>query len=128
MQKHDKKQVIIQINQVMHPTAFVIPYKENKIIDKLELEFNDVVDGGSHNEYFPMQIRDAVKIKDFILKHLDDADVLIVASDKSKARANGIVKALQDFYNQSVDQFEEDPGFAYNPLCYNLMLKVLNMP
>lgn len=112
----------------MHPTAFIIPYKENNIIDKLELEFNDVTDGGNHNEYFPMQIRDAIKIKDFILKHLDDADVLIVASDKSKARANGIVKALQDFYDQSVDQFEADPGFKYNPLCYNLMLKVLNAP
>lgn len=128
LKNNDKKQIVVQINSVMHPTAFIMPYKGNNIIDKLELQFNDVTDGGSHGEYFPMQESDALKIKKFIEKHLEDADILIVASDKQKARANGIVKALSDFYEQTVDEFEENPEFNYNPYCYNLMLKTLNMP
>ena len=126
MEKHDEPQVVVQITQVAHTPAFIMPYRYNDIKDKLELVFNDTLDVDKDNLYMNMQLTHAYYIKQFVEKHLDDADVLIIAQDKTKDRAEGIIKALAEYYNQDISDIENNPRYCPNSLCYKLMMQVLN--
>lgn len=126
MEKHDEPQVVVQITQVAHTPAFIMPYRYNGIKDKLELVFNDTLDVDRDNLYMNMQLNHAYCIKQFVEKHLDDADVLIIAQDKTKDRAEGIIKALAEYYNQDISDIENNPRYCPNSLCYKLMMQVLN--
>lgn len=126
MEKHAEPQVVVQITQVAHTPAFIMPYKYNGIKDKLELAFNDTLDIDKDNLYMNMQLNHAYYIKQFVEKHLDDADVLIIAQDKTKDRAEGIIKALAEYYDQDISDIENNPRYCPNRLCYELMMQALN--
>lgn len=125
MQKHDNKQVVIQITSTGHPEPFLMPYKYNNIQDTLFLEFNDVINDDPFGQYAKMTVYEARAIHQFFLKHVDDADVLIVAQDKTRQRATGVVKALADFYSQDIDYILEDPKYTINTCVYDTLTKYL---
>lgn len=121
LNRNDKASVVIQINSLLSPQVFLLPYKDNNIKDRLELEFNDTYQTDIYDAP-AMTIEQADKIIDFFIKHLEDANVLIVACDKCIDRANSVVKALADFYSQDISYLDVQ---RYNKLVYNTLYEQL---
>ena len=89
----------------------------------MEVQFDDV-SADQNNSFAPgIQLSDADKIIDFVQKHIDDSELLIVASDKSKDRANSVIKALADFFDQDIGETEQ---FRYNRHVYNVIINRLH--
>ena len=123
MEKHNKISIVIQINSLQRPQQFLLPYKYNNIVDTMEVQFDDV-SADQNNSFAPgIQLSDADKIIDFVQKHIDDSELLIVASDKSKDRANSVIKALADFFDQDIGETEQ---FRYNRHVYNVIITRLH--
>ena len=124
LQKNNKISVVIQITQLLRPQIFLLPYKENNIKDKIDLVFNDSYQTSSKYEAPGIQEQQAKQIIEFFNKHIEDADLLIVASDKCTDRSNAVVKAIADFYNQDIQYLNID---RYNTLVYNTIYDQLKL-
>lgn len=124
LQKNNKISVVIQITQLLRPQIFLLPYKENNIKDKIDLVFNDSYQTSGEYEVPGIQKQQAKQIIEFFNKHIEDADLLIVASDKCTDRSNAVVKAIADFYNQDIQYLNID---RYNTLVYNTIYDQLKL-
>ena len=124
LQKNNKISVVIQITQLLRPQIFILPYKENNIKDKIDLVFNDSYQTSSKYEALGIQEQQAKQIIEFFNKHIEDADLLIVASDKCTDRSNAVVKAIADYYNQDIQYLNID---RYDTLVYNTIYNQLNL-
>ena len=124
LQRNSEISVVIQITQLLRPQIFLLPYKENNIKDKIDLVFNDSYQTSSKYEAPGIQEQQAKQIIEFFNKHIEDADLLIVASDKCTDRSNAVVKAIADFYNQDIQYLNID---RYNTLVYNTIYDQLKL-
>lgn len=104
-------------------------YSNNKTIkDILYLEFYDI----SYNSqeifkgYEPMTDKDAVKIRDFVLKWKDKVDTLWVHCDVGISRSAGVAAGIIEALGEDNSYIFDSKMYFPNLLCYRKTLNVFN--
>ncbi len=94
LEPHTEKSAIISIRDDYLGDADIVPTPENGIKDVLFMAFEDV-DG---HESGVMSQKDADAIVDFVSRHLEDVDVVIVHCMAGISRSAGVCAALVRYF------------------------------
>lgn len=122
MQEHKEKSILISIASKCMPSAMVIPCRVNGIKDVLFLNFNDT----DCNDLVSgcIEKRDALEIKQFILKHMNDTDLdlIIVQCEAGQSRSAGVAAALMKYLWNDDTAIFNNHKYTPNMLCYRTVL------
>lgn len=128
-ESHGKTSVIVSISNVFSMPAYIVSTSYNKIIDVLNLEFNDTevddyISGGILKE-------DADKIAKFVDKYHGKVDRIICQCTKGQSRSAAVAKAIMDTYEYdnseaikeyilNEDEYHEPNNLVYEKVLYEL--------
>lgn len=126
---YDPNTILISIESPLATYSREIPDHPN-IVEKLTLKFHDieeVLKDTDGNVYNPMSVEQAHEIVEFVGKHYNNIENIVVHCDAGISRSSGVAGAILKHYFGDDSQIFDNPRYMPNMHCYRLVLDAFDI-
>ncbi len=118
--KINEPTLIISItDSLLTPNSFA---RNSNIVSVCRVQFDDVTEENIRPGEVLMTEKDALKIKNYVLKYKDKVNSIIVHCEVGVSRSAGVMAAIQKYLTGDDSSIFSNGMFAPNRHCYELML------
>lgn len=110
---------MISITSLNQDNAKVYTTRENNILNILKLSFDD------SDSLYGMTLRDADKIRDFVIEAIKHTETIIVHCGAGQSRSAGVAAAILKYLYNDDSQIFKNRRYTPNMRCYNMVLNSL---